>query len=217
MPFVLRLYEDVLASGEVAELAEALPRAIYVTAGAFQVTAASGSGVVEQDNGHVSLGPTRIEGGAGGACLWRFEIAPAGSGAALPVSSSHIKLEAPIFDHDVSTTHLLRLDSVAFPPGGCALLHTHQGPGIRCLIEGTIRIDCEGHSSAHGPGSPWFEAGPEPVFALAAEHMPSRFIRAMVLPKELAGQSSIRYVNEEDKAKPKSQTYRVFGEKLLSG
>ena len=36
---------------------------------------------------------------------------------------------------------LMRGDSVAFPPGGCAYLHRHQGPGIRCLIEGGIRID----------------------------------------------------------------------------
>ncbi len=34
---------------------------------------------------------------------------------------------------------LMRADSVAFPPGGCAYLHTHQGSGIRCLIEGGMR------------------------------------------------------------------------------
>ena len=42
---------------------------------------------------------------------------------------------------------LLRGDSVAFPPGGCAYLHRHQGPGIRCLLEGGIRIDTRGHST----------------------------------------------------------------------
>ena len=57
---------------------------------------------------------------------------------------------------------------VAFPPGGCAFLHTHQGPGIRCLIEGGIRINTHGASTAHAPGGAWFEAGPEPVYAQAA-------------------------------------------------
>ena len=106
----------------------------------------------------------------------------------------------------------LRLDSVAFPPAGTAMLHTHQGPGIRCLREGHVRIDTEGSSTAYGPGGAWFEGGPEPVFLQAVEDIPSRFIRAMVLPKTLLGKSSIHYVNEEDRAKPKSQSYRSFGE-----
>ena len=40
----------------------------------------------------------------------------------------------------------------AFPPGGCAYLHRHQGPGIRCLLEGGIRIDTHGRSTSYGPG-----------------------------------------------------------------
>ncbi len=36
---------------------------------------------------------------------------------------------------------LLRGDSVAFPPDGCASCTRHSGPGIRCLIDGGIRID----------------------------------------------------------------------------
>ncbi len=34
----------------------------------------------------------------------------------------------------------------------------------------------------------------------------------MILPRELTGKSSIQYVNEEDKAKPKSQSYKVFAD-----
>ena len=105
---------------------------------------------------------------------------------------------------------LMRGDSVAFPPGGCAHLHTHQGPGIRCLIDGGIRIDVHGRSTSYGPGSPWFEAGPEPVFAQAAADRPSRFIRVMILPRALLGKSSFQFANEEDKAKPRAQQYKVF-------
>jgi len=32
----------------------------------------------------------------------------------------------------------------------------------------------------------------------------------MILPRSLIGKSSIQYVNDEDRAKPKSQQYRVF-------
>ena len=64
---------------------------------------------------------------------------------------------------------LLRGDSVAFPPGGCAYLHRHQGPGIRCLIEGGIRIDTHGRSTSYGPGGAWYESGPDGVFAQGAD------------------------------------------------
>ncbi len=104
----------------------------------------------------------------------------------------------------------MRGDSVAFPPGGCAYLHRHQGPGIRCLIEGGIRIDTNGRSTSYGPGGAWYESGPEPVFAQAAPDRPSRFIRVMILPRQLIGKSSLELINEADKHKPRSQQYQIF-------
>ena len=122
--------------------------------------------------------------------------------------ASNLKLRCGL-KWPIAESLLMRCDSVAFPPGGCAYLHTHQGPGIRCLIEGGIRIDTGGASHSYGPGGAWFEAGPEPVFAQAADR-PTRFIRVMVLPARLLGQSSIAYVNAEDREKPKSQRYKVY-------
>ena len=104
---------------------------------------------------------------------------------------------------------ILRGDSVAFPPGGCAYLHRHQGPGIRCLIEGGFRVDTGGHSTSYGPGGAWYEAGPDGVFAQAADR-PTRFIRVMILPRAYLGKSSVEYLNAEDKAKPKSQAYKIY-------
>ena len=101
---------------------------------------------------------------------------------------------------------------VAFPAGGCAYLHRHAGPGIRCLLEGGIRIDTHGVSTSYGPGGAWYESGPDPVFAQAAADRPTRFIRAMILPRELQGRSSIQYVNAEDMNKPRVQQYRVFAD-----
>ena len=99
---------------------------------------------------------------------------------------------------------LWRGDSVAFPPGGVAYLHRHQGPGIRVVADGEVRVDTDGHSNTSGIGEAWFENGPDPVFAQAGG-MPARFIRVMIVPRALIGKSSIRYVNEEDKDKPKRQ------------
>jgi quercetin dioxygenase-like cupin family protein len=105
---------------------------------------------------------------------------------------------------------LIRCDRVDFPPGGVAYLHTHQGPGIRVLLHGSIRIDTAGKSHSYGPLEAWFEPGPEPVFAAASETEATAFVRCMVLPRRLRGQSSIRYVRDEDAAKPKLQKYTVF-------
>ena len=78
------------------------------------------------------------------------------------------------------------------------------------MIDGGIRIDTDGHSTSYGPGGAWYEPGPIRVFAQASCDRPSRFIRMMILPRTLLGKSSIQYVNEDDKNKPKSQRYQIF-------
>jgi hypothetical protein len=61
-------------------------------------------------------------------------------------------------------------------------------------------------------GGAWYETGPDPVFAQAAMDRPSRFIRVMILPRALIGKSSIEYLHEEDKAKPKTQSYKSYAD-----
>jgi hypothetical protein len=107
---------------------------------------------------------------------------------------------------------LLRLDRVDFPPGGVAYRHTHPGPGIRCLLFGSIRIESGGETHDYGPFEPWFESGPEPVFAAASTTEPSAFVRAMLLPEEWRGKRTIRYVDPADEEKPKLQRATVFME-----
>ncbi|MGC2125919.1 MAG: hypothetical protein WA652_23995, partial [Xanthobacteraceae bacterium] len=144
-----------------------------------------------------------------------WELASAGGGAAAGRGGvSREKLTAQLETLPTGPL-LLRGDSVAFPAGGCAYLHRHQGPGIRCLIDGAIRIDTHGRSTSYGPGGAWYETGPDGVFAQAANR-PTRFIRVMVLPLAYLGKSSVQYLNEEDKAKPKSQAYKIFSDMPLT-
>lgn len=206
----LTLIEDCLDAGAVLSLPHAPGRGIYVCAGSILRDGEE----IATDGGFAASGALSLTAGPAGACLWRFDLGAAGAGG-----KGHrevVKLAGDVPANLRGADAFIRLDAVAFPPGGTALLHTHRGPGIRCLREGTIRIDTQGHTTAYGPGSPWFETGPDPVFAQADMGMDSRFIRAMVLPEELAGKSSIRYENPEDKDKPKSQSYRQFGEAMLT-
>lgn len=206
--WALRLLEDSIASGGAVTLPEdGANRAVYVVHGAVTVGGVS----FADDSAWHGSGAATLLAGPQGAALWRFELVPQGAPVVAATGGRTLeKLTAPLAGLLPDGDLLLRCDSVAFPPGGCAFLHTHQGPGIRCLIEGGIRIDTHGASTAYPPGGAWFEAGPEPVFAQAAADRPSRFIRAMVLPVRLLGQSSIRYVREEDQAKPKSQRYTGY-------
>ena len=212
--FELQLIEDVFsAEGALVFPDDGLNRIAYVVHGGISV----GEETFSDDQGWHGRGQAAITARASGATVWRFELAPVLSNPTLlgkPHGTSHVKLRYQV---DLPAGKLLmRNDSVSFPPGGCAYLHTHQGPGIRCLIDGGIRIDAEGHSKSFGPGCAWFEAGPDPVFAQAASDRPSRFIRAMVLPASFIGKSSISYVNEADLDKPKSQVYKSYVDTAIS-
>src|SRR6516165_6056826 len=209
MPAIMRLYEDVLpGDAALRVMLPALPRMIFVVHGEAAIADRPLSdGEAWHGEGAATLAP-----GSGGVTCWRFELAgdKAGDGSALGAGiASRLKLAAAVETLPAGELSL-RGDSVAFPPGGCAYLHRHQGPGIRCLIEGGIRIDTHGKSTSYGPGGAWYESGPDPVFAQAARDRPTRFIRMMILPRALLGKSSIEYLNEEDKAKPRSQQYKIF-------
>jgi hypothetical protein len=207
MRLVLRLCEDVLSNGSAMELA-ALPRMVFVVHGSLAI----GDHTLQDEEAFGSAAPVVLKAGSAGATLWRWEFISGEADLVQPPSGrgvlSREKLAAPLATLPQGAL-LLRGDSVAFPPGGCAYLHRHQGPGIRCLFEGGIRIDTHGHSTSYGPGGAWYETGPDGVFAQAAAR-PTRFIRVMILPRAYLGKSSVEYLNEEDKAKPKSQSYKIF-------
>jgi hypothetical protein len=208
---VLRLYEDVLSSAEnVVFRLPPLPRFVFVVHGSANI----GDKTLNESEAWQGETAITIKPGKAGVTCWRWELARGDQGsttANAPGMMTHEKLSAYLETMPKGEL-LMRGDSVAFPPGGCAYQHRHQGPGIRCLIEGGIRIDTHGRSTSYGPGGAWYESGPDAVFAQAASDRRSRFIRVMILPRELAGKSSIQYVNEEDKAKPKSQEYKIYAD-----
>ena len=213
MPPVLRLYEDIFAN-DGAELAlPALPHMIYVVHGSVAIA----DRMMQSDEGFGGDSATRLKGGPEGATVWRWDLAAADSSDQARVGATIVSREilSVRLDKLPKGPLLLRGDSVAFPPDGCAYLHRHQGPGIRCLLEGGVRIDTRGHSHSYGPGGAWYETGSDGVFAQAADR-PTRFIRVMVLPLAYLGKSSVEYLNEEDKAKPKAQQYKIFADMPLT-
>ena len=207
---ILRLSEDTL-SGDAAPVAlPAHARMLFVVHG----TAVIGDKPLRDGETWHGEGATSVAPGKDGVTLWRFELISGGASAD-PLSGPGVRSQEKLstaLETIPQGELLLRGDSVAFPPGGCAFLHRHAGPGLRCLIEGGIRIDTHGRSTSYGPGSAWYETGTDPVFAQAAADRPSRFIRVMILPRALLGKSSFQFVNEADKAKPRVQQYKIFAD-----
>jgi quercetin dioxygenase-like cupin family protein len=214
--FTLSLHTDRLAPKAEARLGSC-NRVIYVRDGDAIVRAgAQAAGLAANSAWHGRDAATVIAGTAG-ATLLRWELGAVGE---TPVTfAGEGVTSTPSLAHDVelgeAAGYLMRCDRVDFPPGGIAYTHVHRGPGTRCLLAGGIRVEVNGKAHDITPGGAWFEAGQDPVLATASRASPTAFVRVMILPRELRGKSSIRYVQPEDANKPKLQTYRVFVDEFI--
>jgi len=218
--YILRLYTDVLT--EKAALSTPLPagnRAIYVTDGMATIRGAGNGATLSKNSAWFSADDVTVIAGSDGARLLRYELVANGAadsdGLATGdgVTSVH-KLSAAV-DLEPGNGYLWRCDRVDIPPSGIAYTHVHQGPGIRCLLEGGFKVETGGETHYIAAGEPWFEAGPVPVLAYAPDDKPGNFSRVMILPRALKGKSSISYVNDEDKDKPKRQKYTIFLDEFI--
>jgi hypothetical protein len=210
--YALRLVTDRLAPRASLALAGDAIRILYVAEGSLGIAAAGTVASLDPNSAWHGVVAAELKAGAAGARVLRFELA-AGDGAAPTEAGegveSRLALAMPV-TLERTQAYLMRCDRVGFPPGGVAYTHTHQGPGIRCLQLGSIRIDSAGASHHYAPGEAWFESGPEPVFAAGSDTVATAFIRTMILPRAYLGRSSIRYMKAEDQDKPKPQSYQVY-------
>jgi hypothetical protein len=158
--------------------------------------------VYDLDRHEASFGAARVD---GRALRWELAVKP----------EADARLAAEV-ELDPGREWIARCDRIDFPPGGVAYTHTHPGPGIRCLLFGSIRIESGGKTHEYGRLEPWFESGPEPVFAAASETEPTSFVRVMLLPREWEGKRTIRYVDPADEGKPKLQRATVLFDHLLA-
>jgi quercetin dioxygenase-like cupin family protein len=204
----LEFFRDQIPAGASLSLPDPCSRVLYVRSGSLTARSDATAATLAPNSAWHGRHACEVVAGKEGAEIFRWELretAKAGVSCAL---RSELEL-------DPKAAYLMRCDRVDFPSGGIAYTHTHRGPGIRCLLSGEIRIKVSGTEQLVRPGEAWFEAGPDPVLALASEHEPTAFARVMILPAELRGKSSIRYVLPEDADKPKRQTYQLFVDDLI--
>jgi len=214
MEYELRLYRDQLQARAPASAlaAGSAVRVIYVVEGALRLRTADSPACLSANSAWQGASAVQLSGTHAATAVLRWELVRRGAPPGPlqgPGAASTLALSAPL-SLDASQPCLLRCDRVDFPPRGEALTHTHRGPGIRCLLSGGIRIETGGAAHTYAPPGAWFETGPDPVYAAAAPHAATAFARVMILPRELLGKPSIRYVKAEDLDKPKSQSYQIF-------
>ncbi len=218
MDYELCLYQDELAPQAALPLplpaADASPaiRVLYVIHGGLRVRAGKFSGALGANSAFHTADAAQISAGHLTTWVLRWQLTPAGTPDALATGAGVVskKLLTAALQLDPAAEYLLRCDRVDFPPGGEALTHIHRGGGIRCLLAGAIDIHTNHTVHRYLPLEPWFEAGPDPVYAKTAPAVDSAFARVMILPRDCLGKSSITYVKPDDINKPKNQKYQIF-------
>jgi hypothetical protein len=217
--YTLRLYQDRL--GAKAAPGEPLPprnRVLYAQEGLATIASYYAYATLSENGAWYSDREFTMTGGTDGARVLRYELVASDRAEPGEISGEHVSstllLDATL-DLEPGDGYLMRCDRVDLPPGGIAYTHTHQGGGIRCLLNGGFVVETEGHRTEIAPGEAWFEAGPSPVLAWAPEDRVGHFSRVMILPRSLLGKSSLSYVKPEDADKPKLQKYTVFIDRII--
>lgn len=207
----LELNQHRLSVYDLAVSAE--PRKIGVSGVAF-VYVASGTAVVDgtevaEDDGYFVDGPFDI---SGNGTAWLYEFAPIsqpvleGEGISLVISRR--------LPQAYTGERIFRADRVESNPGSQTPLHGHRGPGIRRLLKGRLHAYIGEDSERIDAGHAWFETGKDWVIGKNIHDSASAFVRVTILPAELAGGiSSFVPASEEEAKKPRSVTYRLFGER----
>lgn len=217
--YTLRLFEDRLGARATAETPlPMLNRVLYVQSGTASISSYYGSATLSGNSAWFSAKECTVTAGANGARILRYELVRSEQGNTGEITGARVTskliLDATL-ELEPGSDYLIRCDRVDLPPGGIAYTHTHQGGGIRCLLEGGFVVETEGHKTEIVPGEAWYEAGPSPVLAYAPDDRVGHFSRVMILPRALLGKSSLSYVNPEDADKPKLQSYTVFIDRII--
>lgn len=213
-------YKDHLEAGaSVAPALAARHRFVYVAAGAATV---DGEALDAESvaYGHDAMA---INAGRDGAELWRWELTPADAQPILAagdgVRSEHLATR-PVDTMGIDTrdTWLFRCDSIEMPKGGGAPLHVHPGPGLRCMVYGSMTVDDKGHVEEYGPGEWWYETNVQPIVAKSTGENGNRFVRVMIVAPEFEGIRTTQFIDpaapEKNKAKPSK--WLLYADRIIS-
>jgi len=161
------------------------------------VFVAQGSAMVDEEScgretAVYGSGAMAVRAGAAGAELWRWDLARAGEAPVLAggagVRSRHIVTqEIDTIGLAARDRWLFRCDGIEMARDATAPLHVHAGPGLRCMIEGSMSVDDKGVIEEHRAGDWWYETNVQPIVARATGANGARFVRVMIAAPEFEG------------------------------
>ena len=185
--YTLRLYQDHFGPNTktITDL-EAQHSIVYIHEGSATVNGQ----LLKEDTAVYSRDVTTIEAGPNGAQVWRWELVRTGEPNNLAQGGgikSHLRMSRRIrmFELVPTSKWLFRLDSIVDNEGSTGL-HSHPGSGIRCMLEGHLRVESEKGecSDNRQPGDAWYEEGSYPLVSTSDAGEKATFLRGMVLPPE---------------------------------
>lgn len=190
MPSSIHFYQDQII-GDGSGSAAATNRIVYCRHGAVTVNSVN----LHAGEAMAVEGEMRVSGSLDWSQLFRWECDLPNADATLLAGDGVLSLHRMsrvigMLDMAPGTEWLFRLDQITAPANRVTDPHKHPGPGIRCMVEGTFNVDQDVESfRAINPGDPWWECGEQPVIAWGSKTMHARFLRGMVLPTEVLGQT----------------------------
>jgi hypothetical protein len=187
--YTLRLYHDSYVPGSLAEDdLEAQHSIAYVLEGSATINGEA----VGQDEAVYCKDVVSVEAGPDGAVVWRWELVRTEESNNLAWGdgvSSRLRMSRRIrmFELVPTSKWLFRLDCI-YNNRGSTGLHSHPGSGIRCMLEGHLRVESDkGESSDnHLTADCWYEEGSYPLISTSDPGETADFLRGMVLPPEYA-------------------------------
>lgn len=215
MSYTLFFYQDQLLQGAKSAPLPPTHRMIMVRHGRVRV----GDKLLTDNECTYTNDAVVIEGDAEWSMVWRWDVEMTGSSPYLLsgeeiYSILRLSREITSLDLQPGTQWLFRLDRIKMAAGRVTDPHTHPGPGIRCLLEGTFSADQKSEAIPQRlPGDPWWEVGPDEVVARAAPTMRTRFMRCLILPAELAGAETAKWL--DTKNPPPSDNWTLFIDQVI--
>ena len=187
MPYLLKLFHDRLPpNAAVTPGLESQHMIIYLWKGSATIN----SELIESDSAVYCEDFAAIQAGTEGAVLWRWELIPEDDPLHLlqgegMVSALRMSRHIKTFELVSTSKWLFRLDAIVEHEGTTGL-HSHPGSGIRCMLNGQLRVRSDkGESSDNTkPGDCWYEEGAYPLVSTSDPGHKATFLRGMVLPPE---------------------------------
>jgi hypothetical protein len=185
--YLLKLFHDELTAGAAVEPGlEAQHCIIYVWKGSVSI---NGS-VFEADSAAYVSDFAAVEAQGKGATLWRWELVPESDPIHLlkgkgTDSILRMSRRVKMFELVPTSKWLFRLDCIVENEGSTGL-HSHPGSGIRCMLNGQLRVRSDKGESSDNfqPGDCWYEEGAYPLISTTDPGNKATFLRGMVLPPE---------------------------------